>query len=96
MANSKASSWLVQVGTLAAGIAVGSVLTTIITRTNIVDQLLSPARSIWMDRTDDPTKEKAQERIQQNVESKKGFSSEELIATGVEPMVRVPNSSYRI
>jgi len=96
MANSKASSWLVQVGTLAAGIAVGSVLTTIITRTNIVDQLLSPARSIWMDRTDDPTKEKAQERIQQNVESKKGFSSEELIAKGVDPMDRVPNSSYRI
>jgi hypothetical protein len=96
MANGKTSNWLVQVGTLAVGIAAGSVLTTLITRTNIVDQLLSPARSIWMDRTDDPTKQKAQERIQENVESKKGFSSEELIAKGVDDLVRMPNSSYRI
>jgi hypothetical protein len=96
MTNGKTVSWLQQVGTLAAGIAVGSVLTTIITRTNIVDQLLSPARSIWMDRTDDPTKEKAQDRIAQYVEAKKGFSSEELIGNGVDPIDRMPNASYGV
>ena len=97
MANGKANNWFVQVGTLAVGIAAGSVLTTLITRTNIVDQLLSPARSIWMSRTDDPEKLEAQEIIRENAQAKKGFSSEELIARGPESMSDiVPNASYRI
>lgn len=95
MANGKAVNWLQQVVTLGVGIAIGGVLSTIITRTNIVDQLLSPARSIWMSRTDDPEKLEAQEIVRQNAQAKKGFSSEELIAKGSESISEiVPNAWY--